>query len=92
MRMSKPYDPEKNPTSDWFFVTPEKIGGPIDPLTHFYSVVKEDLEMEPKHFRLYSFLKVFSILDGFASEDTETLIPKRDYDNLTLHDKEKCMS
>jgi hypothetical protein len=42
--------------------------------------------------RLYSFLKVFSILDGFANEDTETLIPKRDYDELSVHEKEKLMS
>lgn len=75
-----------------YFLTPDKCGGPIDPLTGFYSVVKEDLDMEPKHFKLYSFLKVFSILDGFASEDTETLIPKRDYDELTPQEKESKMS
>lgn len=92
VKPTKPYDPEKNPTSLEYFTTPDKAGGPIDPLTYFYHVVKEDLEMEPKYFRLYSFLKVFSILDGFAEEDPETLIPKRDYDELTAQDREKSMS
>ena len=87
-----PYNDQKNPTSWEFWATPERIGGPIDPLTNFYDVVKEELQMDPKYFRMYSFLKVFSILDGFASEDPETLIPKRDYDDLTTHEKEKCMS
>jgi hypothetical protein len=86
------YNSDKNPTSLEYFTTPDKVGGPIDPLTHFYTVVKEELQMDPKYFRLYSFLKVFWILDGFAVEDPETLIPKRDYDELTAHDKEKCMS
>lgn len=92
IKPSRPYDPNKNPTSEEFWMTPEKCGGPIDPLTGFYNVVKEDAEMDPKSFRLYSFLKVFSILDGFASEDPHTLIPKRDYDNLTERDKTKNMS
>mmetsp|Transcript_17924 Transcript_17924/g.15829 ORF Transcript_17924/g.15829 Transcript_17924/m.15829 type:complete len:123 (+) Transcript_17924:473-841(+) len=54
--------------------------------------MKENKFGEPKKHRLYSFLKVFSILDGFAVEDPETLIPKRDYDELSLNDKTKCMS
>jgi hypothetical protein len=48
VKPTKPYDPEKNPTSLEYFVTPDKAGGPIDPLTNFYQVVKNDLEMEPK--------------------------------------------
>lgn len=92
VRRVNPYISDKNPTSLEYFATPEKTGGPIDPLTHFYNVVRDELQMDPKYFRLYSFLKVFWILDGFAVEDPETLIPKRDYDELTPHDKEKCMS
>jgi len=61
-------------------------------LTHFYNITKTLLEMDPKHYRLYSFLKVFSILDGFAVEDTETLIPKRDYDELTPDEKQRLVS
>lgn len=88
----KPYNYEKNPTSTLYFLTPDKCGGPIDPLTHFYNVIKTDMEMDPKHYRLYSFLKVFSILDGFAVEDTETLIPKRDYDELSQDEKDRLIS
>ena len=92
MKPSKPYDPNKNPTCLSFWAVPERSGGPIDPLTSFYDVVTNNLEMDPKSFRLYSFLKVFSILDGYASEDPHTLIPKRDYDCLTEKDKVRFMS
>ena len=88
----KMYDPNKHPTSNEFWAAPHRAGGPIDPLTGYYSAVKHECEMDPRSHRFYSFLKVFSILDGFASEDTHTLIPRRDYDNLTTKDKERSMS
>ena len=88
----EPHDSEKNPTSFEYFSTLERSGGPIDPLTNFYRIMNEYLKMEPKRSRLYPFLKVFSILDGFAVEDPETLIPKRDYDELSAVEKEKYMS
>jgi hypothetical protein len=59
VRRVDPYINDKNPTSLEYFATPEKTGGPIDPLTHFYTVVRDELQMDPKYFRLYSFLKVF---------------------------------
>ena len=93
MARLEPYDPEKNPTSFEYFATPDKVGRPVDPLSHFASIFRDTLQnQEAKKCRLYPFLKVFSTLDGFCAEDPETLIPKRDYDELSKHDKEKTMS
>mmetsp|Transcript_833 Transcript_833/g.817 ORF Transcript_833/g.817 Transcript_833/m.817 type:complete len:232 (+) Transcript_833:5-700(+) len=91
VKRTEPYDSEKNPTSLEYFCTPDKAGGPIDPLSYFYEITWEKLKLDPKRSRMYPFLKVFSILDGFAVEDPETLIPKRDYDDLSPEEKKSKM-
>ena len=57
----------------------------MDPLHSFYELWNELWDHEPAKSSLYYYLKQFSIIEGFASEDLHQWKDHiKDYDDLSL--------